>query len=279
MVVKNVSSRTVVPHKSILKMIFTYPSARKTASQRRDHLHQDLRTSPFLISLLFILALAIGIQDATTFPTYHTFASNQTGNTVLLAVATLSLMPTDILPGTMLGLSLGMFVAGAIVQGQAGNLMDCARRRWWILLSNVVQTVMVFAAAVLEFHLPYPPTGPVAMGVIALLAFSSGAQVGMVRGIGITEITTAMATAAYIDVAVDKDVLAPWSKNRIRNRRLGFLVTLIIGSFIGAAVDKQFGTGVALVVSGGLKAVVTLLVLVVEGDHVDRPGDVEYCTT
>jgi uncharacterized membrane protein YoaK (UPF0700 family) len=230
----------------------------------KPYLNRDVHTTPFLITLILLLAFAIGVQDATTWPSFHVFASNQTGNTVLLAVAAFSLTPPDILPAAMLALSLGMFVAGAMLQGQAGNIMRCARRRWWLLVSNALQTALVFAAVALQICFPAESSTPAAMGIIALLAFSSGAQVGMVRGLEVTEITTAMATAAYVDVVVDKRMLGQFTGNEARNRRVGFLVALILGSFVGAAVEKWAARGMALVVSGAVKAIVTVLILLVK---------------
>ena len=112
--------------------------------------------------------------------------------------------------------------------------------------------------------LPCEKLDPAATGIIALLAFSSGAQVGMVRGLGVTEITTAMATAAYVDVVVDKRMLSQFAGNVARNRRVGFLLALILGSFVGAAVEKFAASGMALVVSGAVKATVTVLILLVK---------------
>jgi uncharacterized membrane protein YoaK (UPF0700 family) len=230
----------------------------------KSYLTREVCTTPSLVALILLLAFAIGIQDATTWPSFHVFASNQTGNTVLLAVTAFSLTPSDILPAAMLGLSLGMFVAGAMLQGQAANIMGCARKRWWLLVSNALQTALVFAAVALQMCFPAPTPTPAAMGIVALLAFSSGAQVGMVRGLGITEITTAMATAAYVDVVVDKNMLGRFTGNVARNRRVGFLIALVLGSFVGAAVEKWAFNGIALVVSGGVKAIVTVLIVLVQ---------------
>ncbi len=44
---------------------------------------------------------AIGTQDATTWPSFHVFTSNQTANTILLTIAAVLLTPSDILPSAV----------------------------------------------------------------------------------------------------------------------------------------------------------------------------------
>lgn len=60
---------------------------------------------------------------------------------------------------------------------------------------------MVFAAVGMQYRFGISVAGESRLGidlaVIALLAFSSGGQVAMARALQMTEITTAMATAAY----------------------------------------------------------------------------------
>jgi Protein of unknown function (DUF1275) len=53
-----------------------------------------------------------------------------------------------------------------------------------------------------------PAKGPAQVRVIALLAFASGAQVEIARSLRITNIITAMATAAFFDLFIDFGLLA-----------------------------------------------------------------------
>lgn len=108
--------------------------------------------------------------------------------------------------------------------------------------------------------------------IVGLLAFSSGSQVAVVRSLKITDITTAMATAAYIDIFIDPKLFAKLCENRARNRRILFLVMLVLGSFAGAGVGRKAGLGVAVAVSGGLKMVVTGMFLV-NRERDERYGD------
>jgi uncharacterized membrane protein YoaK (UPF0700 family) len=202
---------------------------------------------------LSLRILSTGIQDATTYPDYFCFASNQTGNTVLFAIGLAGLAP-GAFETANIGMSLALFVSGAWIMGQIGNHCD-PRRRLWLLLTSLVQTAMVWAAVALQWTTEHEHrrTGAAPLAILALLAFSSGAQVAMARGMKITEITTAMATAAYVDLTIDPMLYC--KHNRGRNRRLAFLLVLAGGSFAGAFANRAMGSGFALMLSGIIKTV------------------------
>ncbi|KAL3417439.1 duf1275 domain protein [Phlyctema vagabunda] len=161
-----------------------------------------------------------------------------------------------------------MFVLGGFISGQLGNYVG-PRKRWWLILTSVFQTALVFAAAGIQYSGPTPveDTGPMALAVLSLLALSSGAQVAMARGLQITEITTAMATAAYVDVFIDENMFA--KRNRKRNRRIAFLLSLFAGSFAGACAYKAYGSAFALIVSGVGKTIV-LISLILNKEKIEN---------
>lgn len=231
----------------------------ESPSDWKSHCTESLRNDTLLANELYLLAFAIGMQDAATFPDYHCFASNQTGNTVLLSVGVFGL-GGDIFSITSIAMSLGLFIAGVITFGQLGNLFG-VRKRWWLFVSSLVQTCLVFGAAALQYQLGVSESKD-ALGkvIISLLAFSSGVQVAMVRALKVTDITTAMATAAYVDIFIDPSVFGSWD-NRPRNRRLFFLISLVAGSFAGAGSYKRMGSAFVLLISGVCKLAVTFLLL------------------
>jgi hypothetical protein len=92
--------------------------------------------------------------------------------------------------------------------------------------------------------------------VIGLMAFASGSQVVQSRSLGMTEISTAMATAAWVDLLIDPHVVA--LKNRSRDRRVEFLVALVLGALFGGYMYKTVGSAVALAVSAAGKLLVTV---------------------
>ncbi|OJJ96347.1 hypothetical protein ASPACDRAFT_63784 [Aspergillus aculeatus ATCC 16872] len=257
----------------------THPFPTKKPSRRRQltrYLNHSIHEDLTLEAQLLLLSFAIGIQDAAAWRDYGCFASNQTGNLLFLAIGGAGLADSGDYSFRHLGMSLGAFVAGGLVLGQLGNGLGAVRRRWWLLLSSMLQTGMVFAAAgMCRPHLQSKRFASREVGqkgeeeeattlaTLFLLAFSSGAQVAMGRALKITDITTAMATAAYVDVVIDPDLLR-W-RNRKRNRRVLFLGLLTAGCFVGAAVEKAAGSRVTLLVCAGCKGLVTLVFLFTPG--------------
>ncbi|OOF91788.1 hypothetical protein ASPCADRAFT_408912 [Aspergillus carbonarius ITEM 5010] len=214
-------------------------------------LRDDIREDIILETQLLLLSFAIGIQDAAAWPTYGCFASNQTGNMLFLALGGAGLATTTDYNFRNLGMSLGAFIAGGLMMGQIGNRVG-VRQRGWLLLSSLIQSGLVFAAAAVGARAD-------ALLTLFLLAFASGAQVAMGRALKVTDITTAMATAAYVDVVIDPGILS--RSNRARNRRVLFLLLLLAGCFVGAVLEREVGSRITLVVSGVCKGVVTVVFL------------------
>lgn len=208
--------------------------------------------------------------DAVSFPDYHCFASNQTGNTVFLAVAlVLPSLNGDAFYTANIAVALGLFLAGGCLTGQLSHVVG-PRRRGWLVACNFLQTLLALAAGWVQWcqqqrQQHVPPTGPESLVTIALLAFASGSQVVQSRSLRVPEISTAMATAAWVDLVMDPHLLAggaPKNQNlRPRNRRLAFLVTLVAGSLAGAGMYRAAGSATAVFVSAGGKALVTVLYL------------------
>lgn len=215
-------------------------------------LNESVREDIYLEMQLLFLAFGTGIQDACTYPDYGCFASNQTGNTVLLAIGVSGLAP-GAFSFQDIAISLSLFILGGWMAGQTGNAVG-PRRRFWLMLSSLLQTAMVWAAVAIQYSVhPIHKSGAASYIVLALLAFSSAAQVAMSRGLKITEITTAMATAAYVDVLVDPNLYG--RVNRSRNRRVIFLVMLAGGSFAGAFANRAVSSAFALMIAASLKTI------------------------
>ncbi len=124
---------------------------------------------------------------------------------------------------------------------------------------NLIQTVLVFVAAVLQLRYGVESQGPVAVMVVGLLAFASGSQVVQPRSMKMTEISTAMATAAWVDLIIDPKLLH--ARNQPRTRRVMFLLALVGGSLLGAGIYRVAGSAVAIFISAAGKFVVTIMYL------------------
>ncbi|KIV99064.1 hypothetical protein, variant [Verruconis gallopava] len=228
--------------------------AAEHSSAIRKYLFSPLRVDFLIECELLLQTFSIGIQDAICYPDFRCFASNQTGNSVMFAVA-VSGVGGDLFDIHNVSMSLGMFVAGALITGQIAHVFG-TRQRLWLIVAHLLQTIMVFGAAAIQYAHGVQLNSPRTLGAIALLAFSSGAQVASMRPFRIQEITTAMATAAWVDLVIDKDLVA--LRNRSRNRRAAFLVVLVAGSFAGAFMRERIGSPSALVIAALCKTVVLL---------------------
>ncbi|KAI8575296.1 hypothetical protein K450DRAFT_262460 [Umbelopsis ramanniana AG] len=244
--------------------------------QIRPHLNSLWQYSLFDLSVdslvefqLLLATFCTGLQDAISYPDFRCFASNQTGNTVVLAVGIANYnyyasQKDSLFHLPNIAMSLGMFLAGATITGQLGNYVG-GRRRGWQFITNLAQTMMIFGAAGIQYAHDVQETGPWALAVVALLAFSSGAQVAAARAFRVQEITTAMATAAWVDLVIDPKLLK--TKNHPRDRRALFLVALIAGGFAGAFMYSKIGSPSALVISATGKTLVTALMLLPKKAH------------
>jgi uncharacterized membrane protein YoaK (UPF0700 family) len=218
----------------------------------------DLRVNTFVEAQLLLLTFAIGIQDAISYPDFRCFVSNQTGNTVVLAVA-LAGQAGTLFDAANTGVSLGSFLAGAMFTGHLGNFVGKRRRAWQVAIA-LAQTFMVAGSAWIQYVHGTRQSEAWARAALALLAFASGSQVAAARAFKFPEITTAMATAAWVDLLIDEDLFA--RRNRPRNRRALFLATLVAGSFAGAYARKAIGSPDAIMTSAAVVVVVVVAMLI-----------------
>jgi uncharacterized membrane protein YoaK (UPF0700 family) len=258
-----------------------YPQRRRLPLKAKlyEYLTTDVREDLLLEAEMLVLSFATGLGDATTYSEYRVFTANHTGNTILLAVGitedSSGRPPVNAIPIPLplIGISLSMFILGCWIPGQLGHLIGC-RQRWWLMLNNFFQMLLVLAASMLQLRYLGWNSGPrlgnmvidrTSMCVVALLAFSAGGQVSLARSLRMTEITTANATSAYIDMLIDDNLFNPY--NRSRNRRLCFLFTLCAGAFSGGFAYQKFGSSTTLFISSVGKTLVTIMFLFNKGGY------------
>lgn len=156
-----------------------------------------------------------------------------------------------------IGVALGFFLAGGWLTGQLSHIIG-PRCRLWLIICNFLQTCLVFAASAIQFTHGAELAGSTTLYAIGLLAFASGSQVVQSRSLAMTEISTAMATAAWVDLLIDPNLLS-LQKNRPRNRRAAFLFCLFFGSLMGALIYRSIGSAWAVAISAGGKLLVTIM--------------------
>ncbi|KAL7413001.1 hypothetical protein BDY24DRAFT_329534, partial [Mrakia frigida] len=218
-----------------------------------------------LTAPLLFISLACGILDATTYADFGTFASNQTGNTLILTLLLTSTpLPSSsnsahILPTSV---SLLSFLLFGFAFGHIGHYFGPRRRAWW-LASLTVQLLAVLIPGVLLAmgEVKIAGQGGETEGngkdwlILGLLAAGAGAQVGMARTSSNPEIPSAMLTSPLIDLLTDRHFFRPLFHPlaRARNVRTLYVIALVGGSFLGAGIHKGSGTETVMWVSVGLR--------------------------
>jgi hypothetical protein len=146
-----------------------------------------------------------------------------------------------------IGIALGLFLGAGWLTGQISHVVG-PRSRWWLIACNFLQAALVLSAAAVQYVHGVELEGATALAVVGLLAFAAGSQVVQSRSLALTEISTAMATAAWVDLMIDPHLFV--LRNRPRTRRVAFLVALVGGSLLGAWVYRVSGSATAIAVSG-----------------------------
>ncbi|ORY27067.1 hypothetical protein BCR39DRAFT_560167 [Naematelia encephala] len=215
-----------------------------------------------VVYALVVQAFATGILDATTYADFSTFASNQTGNTILLAVSVIGTHKVLLL---LTGVSLACFLFGAFSFGHLGHFFG-PRRRAWILISTFSQIIFLGISIPLlspRINSAYP---------LALFATMSGAQVALARQSGMAELPTAPMTSSYVDLVSDKHLFVGFRHPNAgaRNRRVAYVGAMIIGGFVGAGVRRWSGSREVVAVTVALKGLVMIIIAFVRPETDDR---------
>ena len=108
---------------------------------------------------------------------------------------------------------------------------------------------------------------------LALLSFATASQIAAARAWDLSEITTAMATGALVDLFNDPQFFA--RHNRRRNLRAVFFVVLVLGCVFAAGLKRWLGFGSSglLAVSVGVKGVVVGVLGWMGGEEGDCGGN------
>ncbi|KAK7539401.1 uncharacterized protein J3D65DRAFT_278607 [Phyllosticta citribraziliensis] len=240
------------------------------------YLNQEIAADTLLEVELYCLSFATGLQDAMTLAYFGLFCSKQTGNLIHLALSALG-SGHRVQTETNIVTSFCCFLAGAAMFGHLGNLVG-KKRRGWLMFVNTWQTAMVLAAAAVRHWAP-PNNGldpntpnPTTLIIVALLSFASGGQITLALTVGMAEINTTMVTGALVMLSQDKKLFK--LNNPGRNRKLLFVVSILMGSFVGAACENLEGASVALLLVGIVKTIVTFMFLCNFGTK-KKPGSSE----
>jgi hypothetical protein len=141
-----------------------------------------------------------------------------------------------------------------------------AIRRGTLFASFLVQTILIIIAVALIQADLIPHTssdmslagGPLFLELIpiALLSFQSAGGMTCSRSLGFNEIPTVVLTSVYFDIATDPKITDKPTTNVKRNRRIGGVVSLLVGAIVGGWLSRSSGGMMsALWMAAGLKFV------------------------
>ncbi|KAK0543826.1 hypothetical protein OC845_005935 [Tilletia horrida] len=261
------------------------PSTRINDSPDDGKLHADLEAGresslvPFaqqkvgthLMPIPLILtSFSTGMLDLATFADFYAFASNQTGNCVVLWLGIFNPSPSH--SSLISGVSLASFCGFALVFGQISQrLPNGPRTRWWLFTCNLIQSFLVLIVAILIATGVWRAQDDLrdAAKIVALLGGSGGIQVVNAKLSSVPEIPTAVVTSPWVELLSDRKLFSPHllaKEVRSRNLRAMHIGALMVGALIAAILRKYTSTAPVIFLAAGLKFVTTCLFCILPGD-------------
>jgi len=196
-----------------------------------------------LVGVLLLMTVVSGLIDAVSYLGLgHVFTANMTGNIVVLGFAAAGA------PGFSRWhslVSLGSFLAGAVVGGRVGRWLGAGSRRTWARLTLGAEAVLVGAASAVAFAAP-GATGTI-YALIALTAFAMGLRNATVRKLGVPDLTTTVLTMTLTGLAADSRLGG--GAGRRSPRRAASVFAMLAGALLGAWLVDHHGLGIPLLIS------------------------------
>ena len=205
------------------------PSARRSGRVLRELIHHP-EHGP-LPALLLGLTVVTGIVDAVSILSLgRVFVANMTGNIVFIGFALARA------PGFSLSASLSAlagFLLGALLAGRLIRAIADHRR---LFATGTVLEVALLALALIDLVAHHDRTGGLtALLVAGVLAGALGLQNGVVRRLGIPDLTTTVLTMTLTGLAADR------RSGGATARRLLALLTMLAGAAGGAVLVLNWG--------------------------------------
>ena len=198
---------------------------------------------------------------------YRTFVSMQTGNTIFIGLGAANNHVTTRPYGWLKSLSsLIAFLVGCYAFSRLAYYLG-ARRRLTFIISFLLQTALLFLAAILvqtnvvESRLEFIGEDIVFSHIIpiVLLSLQAPGQTCMGRQVSMPEVPTVVVTTMIYDFASDDDLFKRGlTGNARRNRRFGGFVFMLVGAIVGGFVTHATGHIVNSLWTGcAIKAAIT----------------------
>lgn len=165
-------------------------------------------------------------------------------------------------------IAVAAFLLGTVCFIYSARLIG-PRRRLSLIFSFLLQTLLLMGAAIISqtntiSNVPNQDATIWMQDVaIAFLAFQAAGQILASKHLGYPEIPTVALTALMCDLLLDEKLLQrPLGANPKRNRKLGFIVVLTLGSMVAGAMAKGPGLAAGLWLAMAMKAGITIAFMV-----------------
>ncbi len=207
------------------------------------------------VPLLLLLSITTGLVDAASvLGLGKVFTANMTGNVVFLGFAAAGAAG---FAWPLFIAAMASFLVGALIGGRAGKAHIGRSERRWLLTAAGVETLLLWAAAVLAIgYGRNNPEGVRLFTIIALTGVAMGFRNATIRRMKVADLTTTVLTLTLTGLAADST--AAGGSNPNWARRIGAVVALFGGAAIGAALLLNVGLAAPLALAGALVLVGTL---------------------
>lgn len=202
------------------------------------------------VPLLLLLSVTTGMVDAASvLGLGKVFTANMTGNVVFLGFAASGALGFKVAPYVM---ALASFLVGATIAGRIGRPSRRGSERRWLMVSAVVETVLLLAAAAVALGFDVATQSPEArlFAIIALTGLAMGYRNATIRQLKVADLTTTVLTLTLTGLGADS--AAAGGDNPNWQRRIAAVAALFIGAAIGAYLLLNVGLAAPLALAAAL---------------------------
>ncbi|HEV2751883.1 MAG TPA: YoaK family protein [Gemmatimonadales bacterium] len=218
-------------------------------------MHDDALKPGSLPVLLVVLTITTGLIDAVSvLGLGRVFTANMTGNIVFLGFA-LARVPGFSLTRSLV--ALGAFLVGAVIGGRLGLRLNASQRRWFLIVA-VVESSLLFAAALVAREFDSQTLVPVARlyALIALTAVAMGVRNATVRRLAVPDLTTTVLTLTLAGLGADSSLAG--GSNPRWSRRIISVAAMLGGATLGGLLVLARGLVWPLALTGAITLSATL---------------------
>jgi uncharacterized membrane protein YoaK (UPF0700 family) len=197
--------------------------------------------------LLLTLTCVTGAVDAVSYLKLgRVFVANMTGNVVFLGFGLAGSLDVSISASLV---AMAAFLLGALAGGRLHSRRK-AHRGQHLSVAAAIGLAMLLVALIVS--VVWGADGPLRYVLTAVLALAMGLQNSTARALAVADLTTTVLTQTLTGIAADSP--AGHGKRRAVIRRLGSVITMLVGALLGALLSLKVGVSAALALACVLQA-------------------------